>query len=256
MKKQLFPILFCIVCILLIGFLYVSDYIKNKPVNNETEIIEDKEEIVYKDTAYRMLDFDRRLILSVGQQEYEMCSVYSLAYARAILDNDYNADPYDYWEDEAVWRLADFDDIAHSDPLNIVLQHAYNEIDEGRPTILFTSGKYAYGALPFEQERISDYHFVLILGYRIDADYNNLKPSDFYCADAASGYSYVEEGYVPWVILTDDAPKKVSGEYSLYASNNKNKHVNTCIAYADTARWNNSLKEVIKPNYVDDNIKK
>ena len=39
MKKQLFPIIFCIVCILLIGFLYVFDYIKNT-LSNYPEVTE------------------------------------------------------------------------------------------------------------------------------------------------------------------------------------------------------------------------
>ena len=256
-----FALITCIVFIVLITRLEKNNssqaITENNTIENttvENKITEENKEIdikQYDQPVYKMLDFDRRLILSVGQQKPEMCSVYSLAYARAILDNNYKANPKDYWRNEAVWNLAEYDDIAFDDPLKIVLQRAYDEIDNGRPTILYVSGLYAHGITPEPQERTSYEHFVIILGYRIDADYKNLKPSDFYCADAASGYSYVQEGYVPWVILTDDSPEKMSGEYALFASSNKNKSVKTCLAFADTIKWNEDLSKPLAPNYID-----
>ena len=265
MKKLLNKLFICLALpIVLVKAPFLHEQNKEKPsTEKDSTSLSDKNETINEDKkedaaadqdetpkeedlegVYRMLDFDRRLILKVGVQDDYMCSVFSLAYARAILDSDYEADPYDYWEDEAVWRLADFDDIAFSDPLLTVLQRAYDEIDEGRPTLFYTSGQYARSVIDPDQTRTSQEHFVLIIGYRADADYKDLKPSDFYCADASAGY-----GDVPWVILTDEAPETMSGEYALYASNDKTKHVKTCLAYADTARWDADESAVIYPNY-------
>lgn len=254
MKKLLFLLLLSV--LLLTVFLrkpfskheetqQLTDETVIEPVQNDDEVPEDGEQL------YVMLDFDRRLILEVGEQEKEMCSVYSLAYARAILDNNYNADPYDYWDgDGAVWRWADFEDLALDHPLSKVLQIAYDEISRGRPVIIYTSGTYAYTAVSEPVERSSYMHFVLLLGCRIDADYDHLKPSDFYGADAAAGYKLNKEGYVPWVILSDEGPEKVHGEYSLYGPSDPDIHVGTCIAHADTAGWDSDLSEAIYPDYV------
>ena len=215
---------------------------------------EEETETVYEDIegAYRMLDFDRRLILSVGQQDTDVCSIFTLAYARAILDSDYSADPYDYYDgDGAVWRWADYEDIAYSDPLPEVLRRAYDEINNGRPTIFYVSGNYGTTAGRESPDRISGQHFVLIIGYRLDADYDDLKPSDFYAADPSGGYCYGDEGCMPWVMLTDDAPELMSGEYALFADNDARRHVDTCIANLDTSRWDDDLSEAIYPDYLD-----
>ena len=198
---------------------------------------------------YRMLDFDRRLILQVGQQDEYLCSIFCLAYARGILDGK-AADPYAYYDgDGAVWRWADFEDIALSDPLEKVLQKAYDEIDAGRPVILFTSGTYAHISDHEEYTRTTGDHYVLLIGHRMDADYQKLKASDFYAADPTRGYSDKEETFVPWVVLTDEAPALVHNEYALYASTDQNVHVPTCVAYADTCTWNSDMKTEIVPDY-------
>ncbi|MBR4461894.1 MAG: C39 family peptidase [Erysipelotrichaceae bacterium] len=202
-------------------------------------------------TLYRMLDFDRRLILQVGQQDEYLCSIFCLAYARGILDGK-TADPYDYYDgDGAVWRLADYEDVALSDPLEKVLQKAYDEIEAGRPVILFTSGTYAYIPGHEEYSRTTGDHYVLLIGHRMDADYQKLKASDFYAADPTRGYSDNEETFMPWVVLTEEAPALVHNEYALYASMDQTKHVKTCIAYADSCTWNSDLKVEILPDYQD-----
>ena len=158
------------------------------PVSEE----EKKEEPAKEDEGdgrqiYRMLDFDRRLILDVGEQDDSVCSIFCLAYARGILDEDYKADPYDYWDEGAVWRWAHYGDIAGADPLNKVLQSAYDKIEEGMPVLFYVDGTYAYTVSKTPRPRTSQEHFVLIIGYRKDADYDDLKPSDFYAADPSAG---------------------------------------------------------------------
>ena len=199
---------------------------------------------------YRMLDFDRRLILNVGEQDDSVCSIFCLAYARGILDEDYKADPYDYWDEGAVWRWAHYGDIAGADPLNKVLQSAYDKIEAGMPVLFYVDGTYAYTVSKTPQPRTSQEHFVLIIGYRKDADYDDLKPSDFYAADPSAGYKGSEDAYIPWCLLTDESPLKISGEYALYAPIDSDKHVKTCDAYADTSRWDADTSEPIHPDYV------
>ena len=195
-----------------------------------------------------MLDFDRRLILNVGQQDPEICSIFCLAYGKAILDNDYQANPYDYYDgDGAVWRWAGFEDIALSDPLDTALQRAYDEINAGRPVIFFVSDTYAYTATDKPASRSAWQHYVLLIGYKKDADYKHLKPSDFYAVDPTAGYRSNDENYIPWVVLSDEAPETVSGEYALYAYRESDKHVDVCDAYADTARWDDEGSEAIYP---------
>ncbi|MBQ6479040.1 MAG: hypothetical protein IJI44_06700 [Erysipelotrichaceae bacterium] len=196
--------------------------------------------------VYRMLDFDRRLILNVGQQDPEICSIFCLAYGRAILDQDYEADPYDYYDGEgAVWRWAGFEDIALSDPLDTVLQRAYDEISAGRPCIFYVSDTYAFTATEKPDSRSAWQHYVLLIGYRKDADYRNLKASDFYAADPTAGYRSNDENYIPWVVLTDEAPEKTSGEYALYACQEDDRHLELCDAYADAVRWDAKPKEAV-----------
>ena len=75
--------------------------IENTP---EPEPVNDKEEDSQQ--VYRMLDFDRRYVLSIGEQDDYTCSIYCLAYARAILDNNVNVNPYDYWDDGSVEAMS------------------------------------------------------------------------------------------------------------------------------------------------------
>ena len=256
MKRFIFIIF---ISLIFISILLIRNLFSNK--QNDTQI---KEEIIIQETTkdndnyediengFKMLDFDRRLILKIGQQDNYLCSIFNLAYARAILDNDYNVDPYDYYDGEgAVWHLADYEDIAYNDPLLTVLQRAYDEINNGRPTLFYVSGNYGKTVTSETADRNSGEHFILIIGYKLSADYDNLKPSDFYTADPSGGYCYMNnEGCLPWVILTDDAPLKIANEYALYASSNKKKGVATCIAYIDTSTWNADLSKPIYPNYV------
>ena len=199
---------------------------------------------------YHMLDFDRRLILKVGQQDKYLCSIFCLAYARAILDDNLKSDPYDYYDgDGAVWRWADYEDIALDDPLEKVLQKAYDELKAGRPVILFVSGQYAHIPDHEEYSRTTGDHYILLIGYREDADYKKLKASDFYAADPTRGYSDSKDTFMPWVVLTDEAPTTINGEYALYAYTDQQKKVPTCLAYADNCTWDSDLKKPIAPDY-------
>ena len=219
--------------------------------NTETQINEESQDIQtvsYPDDVYKMLDFDRRLILEIGQQDEYLCSIFNLAYARAILDNEIR-DPYEYYDgDGAVWYLADYEDLALDNDLSTVLQIAYDEIDSGSPVIFFVSGNYGYSASANPVDRISYDHYVLLIGYRMNADYDNLKPSDFYGADPSNGYCCSADSFMPWITLSDDAPELVSGEYALYGQIGSNK-AKTCIAYKDICTWDNDLSEAIYPDY-------
>ena len=221
------------------------------PQQNGIELAVD--DSVKQGQIYKMLDFDRRLILKVGQQDEYLCSIFCLAYARGILDGKM-ADPYDYYDgDGAVWRWADYEDIALSDPLPKVLQKAYDEIDAGRPVILFCSGNYAHIPDHEEYNRSTGDHYVLLIGFKEDADYKNLKASDFYAADPSRGYSDSKDTFMPWIVLTDEAPATIHGEYALYASTDKKKAVPTCSAFADRSTWDSDLKKEIHPEYLEEN---
>jgi len=231
--------------------------VSNETIEEETEentILPEQtiqDEIITDEKTYHMLDFDRRLVLSVGQQDEMLCSIYCLAYARAILDNDMNCNPYDYYDgDGAVWRWAEFEDIASSDPLSTVLYRAYEQISEGRPVILFVSGD--YGHIPDHKEyiRSSGDHYVVLIGYRKDADLNTLHPSDFYAIDPTRGYSYSAETHMPWIVLNDEAPETINGEYALYAPADKEIHVSTCYGHTDICTWDSSLDTAIFPEYI------
>ena len=227
---------------------------KEEIVVKEETKEEEKTEEADTEGLYKMLDFDRRLILRVGIQDDWVCSIFNLAYARAILDEDYRSDPYDYYDGEgAVWRWADFEDIALSDPLDKVLQKAYDEIDAGRPVILFCSGNYAHIPDHEEYNRSTGDHYVLLIGFKEDADYKNLKASDFYAADPSRGYSDSKDTFMPWIVLTDEAPATIRGEYALYASVDTKKAVPTCSAYADRSTWDSDLKKEIHPEYLEEN---
>jgi len=230
--------------------------VKEEPVQEvKVPLKEKSEEEKDLKQVYRMLDFDRRLILNVGQQDPEICSIFCLAYGRAIMERDYEANPYDYYDGEgAVWRLAGFEDIALSDPLDTVLKRAYDEISEGRPVIFFVSDTYAYTASEHPAARSGWQHYVLLIGYKKEADYNDLKPSDFYGADPTAGYGSGDENDIPWVVLTDEAPEKTSGEYALYAYRENERHLKVIDAYADTVRWNADASEEIHPEYKTDPV--
>ena len=110
-----------------------SDQVKEEPKDNNKETIRKEDD----EDFYRMLDFDRRYILNIGVQEDDLCSLFDLAYARAILDEKFDIDPYEYFDGEgADWRKAGFEDIALSDPLSVVLQRAYDQISAGIPVIV------------------------------------------------------------------------------------------------------------------------
>ena len=205
-----------------------------------------------KETVYKMLDFDRRLILIIGEQGKENCSIFCLAYAKAILDGSFNVNPYDYWDDGAVWSAAGFHDIAGKDPLDEVLKKAYDQIDSGRPAIIYTSGTYATTVTDKPQDRSASEHFVLLIGFRKNADRNDLKASDFYGIDPANAYKSTERNYIPWVTLTDTAPAKMLEEYALFVAVDQSAHVKTCIAHADSVRWDTSLSFPINPDYVQE----
>ena len=260
MKKFL---VFVLLWVVIVSFILIRNTFfvdkKDKENQSKQEEIVAQENIEHKDETdftqaegvYKVLDFDRRLILKIGPQDESLCSIFCLAYARAILDNDYSSNPYDYYDgDGAVWYWAQFEDIAHSDPLIKVLQKAYDQIDSGRPTVFYVSGEYATTVGREKPDRISRQHFVLIIGYRLNADYNNLNVSDFYILDPTGGYCYGEEGCLPWATLTDDAPELMQGEYALFADSDEKHYVGTCIATVDTSTWNTGLSDPIYPNYV------
>ena len=212
-----------------------------------TEHLEDED-----DDVYRMLDFDRRYILNIGVQEDDLCSLSDLAYARAILDQSFDVDPFEYFDgDGADWRKAGFEDIALSDPLETVLQRAYDQISQGKPVLFYVDDIYGHSAQNEDSLRNAYAgHYVLLIGYQKDAEYDDLEASDFYAADPSAGYCCAIDSYMPWIILSDDAPAKVSGEYALYAPVS-DQGVKTCLAYQDTCNWDADQSKVILPDYAE-----
>ena|GEM_PF-2465387 len=217
---------------------------------------ETKEEIKYEerkeataDTVFKMLDFDRRYILKIGMEDDWLCSIFDLAYARAILERSFSIDPYDYYDGNgAGWKEADYEDIALDSALPVVLQRAYDRISVGQPVLFFVDGKYGYTIGETPGYRSSEDHYVLLIGYRKDADYEDLRPSDFYAVDPSGGYCCGVDTYKPWIVLSDEAPALTSGEYALYAPI-ANEHIDLCLAYPDTCNWNAGLHEAISPLY-------
>ena len=261
-KLLLFLLLFFVVSIFLIKKPFSHDKKeivthedeKNNNVTEVTETVvekEDDEHIIYPDDVYDVLDFDRRLILNIGEQDdWGHCAIYCLAYSQAILYNRNGIDPYTYYDGSgAVWRWADYKDIALDNPLSKVLQLAYDEISKGIPVLFYVGDTYAKTAGHEEVERIASEHYVLLIGYRSNADYDSLKPSDFYGTDPSGGYKNNENAYVPWIILTDDSPKTINGEYALFTSDDTDLKVKVTKAYIDTIHWDDSGNDVIHPNY-------
>ena len=220
-----------------------------KEENKETEQEKPEETIIAENDqreVYRMLDFDRRLILSVGQQDEWLCSIFDLAYARSILDNR-KSDPYDYYDgDGAVWSAADYERIGADEPLNVILQKAYDNLSKGKPVIFYVSGNYGYTTAEKPVARTSSEHYVLLIGYKEKADYQNLKASDFYAADPSNGYCCDPDAYMPWITLTDDAPLLENGMYYLFGPNNDD-HVETILGYPDRYTWDNDQSQALYP---------
>ncbi|MBQ6218085.1 MAG: C39 family peptidase [Erysipelotrichaceae bacterium] len=225
-----------------------SDQVKEEPKDNNKETIRKEDD----EDFYRMLDFDRRYILNIGVQEDDLCSLFDLAYARAILDEKFDIDPYEYFDGEgADWRKAGFEDIALSDPLSVVLQRAYDQISAGKPVLFYVTDIYGHSAQNEESLRNAYAgHYVLLIGYEENADYEDLEPSDFYAADPSAGYCCEIDSYMPWIVLTDKAPAKTSGEYALYAPVS-DKGIKTCLAYADECNWDADQSKAILPKYIE-----
>lgn len=134
-----------------------------------------------EDDYYKLL-YDADLIEAIGNQEPSMCSAYSLAYARTILDG-VQADPYSYWVGGvgASWRSAGFTSIENPGR-DYVLTHTYEELLNGRPVIVYVTGNYS---LSGDRHSYTS-HYVCVVGYRKDADPSSLKPSDFMALDPSA----------------------------------------------------------------------
>ena len=128
---------------------------------------------------YLRLSFDEELIDSIGIQKPSMCSAFSLAYARTILDNE-AANPYSYWisGQGACWRAAGYESKVNPGR-EYILKNAYEELLEGRPSIVYVNGSYSEN----RDRNAYSGHYVAIVGYRALADSENLAPSDFLALD-------------------------------------------------------------------------
>ena len=251
MKKLLFLLLlFITVSILLIKRPFSHEQKETIKKNDEDKNAETENILLRISVTY---SFNNQLIAHGSPKKGNTC-IYCLAYAQAILYNRNNIDPYSYYDGEgAVWRWADYKDIALDNPLPVVLQSAYDEISKGIPVLFYVGDSYAKTAGHEEIIREASEHYVLLIGYRLNADYNNLKASDFYAADPASGYKINQDAYTPWVILTDSAPKTINGEYALFTSDDPDLHVPVVKAYIDTSRWDDSVSDPIPALYYQSN---
>lgn len=151
----------------------------------------------------RLLDFDQSQILSIGNQTSGKCSLYSLRYARTILDGK-SCSGSGMWSNGAVWSAGGY--TGYSGALDDCLTKLYEELTAGRPVIVHlknitvsgvkkhtdrvTSYEYHLTSSGWEQvdyphiSTSSTYgHWVCVVGIDPNADPEALKESDFYALD-------------------------------------------------------------------------
>lgn len=120
--------------------------------------------------ASAMLSFDTNKINAVGTQAPSMCSAWSLAYCRTILDNK-QANPYNYWKNGtgAMWGWGGYTKITSGNSYKT----AYDYINQGKPVIIHVNGTSSWG------------HWVAVVGYKNVSNANNIGPSNLVILDPA-----------------------------------------------------------------------
>lgn len=181
-----------------------------------------------------LLPFDDAMIRSIGNQTPGRCSLFSLRYARTLLDNAVCSGS-GMWSNGVVWSAGGYSD--WSGDLSGCLDKIYSELCAGRPVIVHLQNTYVSGASrhanrtsTYEYHRTSsgwdvvNYphistsstygHWVCIAGVRSGADPANLKESDFYALDPArvtANGRLVLTQLLDGTIWTSNAPLKVAG---------------------------------------------
>lgn len=180
-----------------------------------------------------LLPFDSSLILSIGNQTSGKCSLYSLRYARTLLDGRLCSGS-GMWSNGAVWSAGGY--AAWSGELQDCLSKLYSELCAGRPVIVHVQNTYVSGVSK-HSNRTSTYeyhltasgwevvnyphistsstygHWVCVAGVRSGADPDDLKESDFYALDparvAANGRLVLTQ-LLDGTIWTSNSPLKVA----------------------------------------------
>ena len=179
-----------------------------------------------------VLSFDKAQILSIGNQTAGKCSLYTLRYARTILDGK-TCSGSGMWSNGAVWSAAGY--TGWSGSLSQCLTKLYEELSSGRPVIVHlknttVSGvsKHANRVTTFEYHLTgkgwqqvnyphiatsSTYgHWVCVVGIDLAADPSHLKESDFYALDPArvsANGTLILTRLLDDTIWTDNSPLKI-----------------------------------------------
>lgn len=180
-----------------------------------------------------LLPFDPSMILSIGNQTSGKCSLYSLRYARTLLDGAVCSGS-GMWSNGAVWSAGGY--ATYSGDLAACLAKLYSELTAGRPVIVHLQNTYVSGVSK-HSNRTSTYeyhltpsgwsvvnyphistsssygHWVCVAGIRSDADPAALQESDFYALDparVAAGGELVLTQLLDGTIWTSNSPLKVA----------------------------------------------
>ncbi|MEG2596294.1 MAG: DUF4214 domain-containing protein [Ruthenibacterium sp.] len=163
---------------------------------------------------------DLNLIQTIGRQKPQMCSAYSLAYCRSILDGVAN-DPAIYWKNGvgAMWGWGNYKKLFTATTRQDVLRRAYDEITAGKPVILHVNGNGSRLFYASDGRYTSGHHYIMLMAYKTSADPNYLTESDFYGYDPANVASWTWDinlrdgclteaalGNGPIVVATDNPP--------------------------------------------------
>lgn len=181
-----------------------------------------------------VLSFDKAQILSIGNQTAGKCSLYTLRYARTILDGK-TCSGSGMWSNGAVWSAGGY--TGYSGTLSECLHKMYSELSAGRPVIVHLKNTTVSG-VSRHTNRTSTYeyhltssgwtqvnyphiatsdtygHWVCVVGISSSADLSNLKESDFYALDparvSADGTLAITR-LLDGTIWTANSPLKIAG---------------------------------------------
>lgn len=185
-------------------------------------------------SGIKLLSFDKSQILSIGNQTSGKCSLYTLRYARTILDGR-TCSGSGMWSNGAVWSAGGY--TGYSGDLSQCLAKLYSELSAGRPVIVHLKNTTVSGVSK-HVNRVTTYeyhwtgsgwtkvnyphistsdtygHWVCVVGIRSGADPAHLKESDFYALDparvSANGTLALTQ-LLDGTIWTSNSPLKIAG---------------------------------------------
>jgi hypothetical protein len=137
--------------------------------------------------AGKVLPYDASLIAAIGKQPYSgPCGIYSMAYARAVIDGTLDKGSYKTYKDfiigyyglggsYAYWNRAGGSIIKYSTDTSMY-KGAYNQIEAGKPCIINCYNP-----------STGNNHFVLAIGYVAGTTKSNVTLDSFIVLDPATG---------------------------------------------------------------------